>query len=123
MMPAELLAARLEDLQQADDRIAALSGTVRTAEEGIPARAREVLDAIEERNRIAAAVLDAIALEDQALNARMASGVVRAGDAPKLADHLIRRDCSIEALARLVEIRSRQFARLARALEAAAIEE
>lgn len=120
MMPADPLTAALEDLRRADDRIARLARTVRGAPEGTPARARAVLDAIEARNRIAAAVLDAIALEDQALNARMAAAVIPAADAPRLADHLIRRDRSIETLARMVETRSREFAALARDLEAAA---
>ena len=119
MMPADPLTAALEDLRRADDRIARLAATGRGAPEGTAARARAVLDAIETRNRIAAAVLDAIALEDQALNARMAAAVISAADAPRLADHLIRRDRSIEALARMVETRSREFAALARILEAA----
>ena len=119
MMPADPLTAALEDLRRADDRIARLAATGRGAPEGTAARARAVLDAIETRNRIAAAVLDAIALEDQALNVRMAAAVISAADAPRFADHLIRRDRSIEALARLVETRSREFAALARILEAA----
>ena len=120
MMPADPLTAALEDLRRADDRIARLASTVRGAPEGTAARARAVLDAIETRNRIAAAVLAAIALEDQALNARMAAAGITAADAPRFADHLIRRDRSIETLARLIETRSREFARLARDLEAAA---
>jgi len=116
--PAAILRARLDELQKADEMIARLAGTVRTAEEGIPARARSVIEAIAAREKIAAAVLDAIALDDQALNARMAAGVVRAGDAPELTDCLLRRDQGIETLARLIETKTREFARLARTLDA-----
>lgn len=49
-----------------------------------------------------------------------AAAPVRARDAPRLTGHLAARDRSLEALARLVEIRGRHFARLARSLEAAA---
>ncbi len=88
-MAVDLLTARLEDLRRADYRIARLAGTVRTADEEIPVRAALVLAAIGERDWIAAAVLNAIAIEDQALNARLAAAAVWAADAPALAEHLL----------------------------------
>lgn len=114
------LTALLEELTRADTRIANLAGTVRTAEEGIPSRARTVITAIETRNRIAAAVLEAIARDDQALNARLTATAIPAGDAPRLTAHLVHRDREIETLARTIDRRSREFAALARNLEAAA---
>jgi ABC-type transporter Mla subunit MlaD len=111
------LAAVLEDLHRATARIARLAGTVRTAEEGIPARARTILDAIEERNRIAAAALAAIAEDDQDINARLAIATPPPGTVARLAVHLVRRDREIETIARMIDRQTREYAALARDLE------
>ncbi len=97
---------------EADDRIAALASI---AVSDPAARAAALLEAIADRERIAAAVLEAIAREDRTYQSLMAT--VPAAAVPGLAAKLVRRDRAIEALADMVETRSREYGRIARQLE------
>ena len=108
------LATRAGELMKADDRIAALA---LIAGRDPAARAPALLEAIADRERIAATVLEAIAREDRAYQSLMAD--VPDGVAPGLTAKLIRRDRRIEALVEMVATRSREYGRIARQLEAA----
>lgn len=102
------LPARIEALQRADQAIADA------------ARGRDLaalLEAIEARIPLAAAVLETIALEDQDLSSRMAAAGVRAGGGSRFAERAIRRDREMEALARVIDTSSREYNRLLRQLE------
>ncbi|MEN6518881.1 MAG: hypothetical protein ABFC38_12015 [Methanospirillum sp.] len=108
MTDAGPLPTRLEALQRADQAIADA------------ARGRDLavlLEAIEARGPVAAAVLEAIALEDQDLSSRMAAAAVRPGAGGRYAERLIRRDQEMEALASLIDTRTREYNRLLRQLE------
>ena len=114
--PSDSLAARVGELMRADDRIAAIA---RGGGRDPSARAGAILEAIADRERIAATVLEAIALEDQVLQSSMAKSSYPTVSAPDPTAQLIRRDRSIEALAHLVENQSREYSRIARRLEEA----
>lgn len=102
------LFTHLEALQRADQAIADA------------ARGRDLaalLEAIEARGPVAAAVLETIALEDQDLSSRMAAAAVRPGAGGRYAERLIRRDREMESLARLIDTGTREYNRLLRQLE------
>lgn len=108
MTDAGSLPTRLEALQRADQAIVDA------------ARRRDLaalLEAIEARAPVAAGVLEAIALDDQDLSSRMAAGAVRPGGGSRYAERLIRRDREMEALASLIDTRTREYHRLLRQLE------
>ena len=108
MTDAGPLSARLEALQRADKAIADA------------ARGRDLvalLEAIQARTPVAAAVLETIALEDQDLSSRMAAAAVRPGGGSRFAERLIHRDREVEALARQIETRTHEYHRLLRQLE------
>ena len=98
----------------ADDRIAALA---LTAGRDPAARAPALLEAIADRERIAATVLEAIAREDRTYQSLMAD--LPDAVAPGLTAELIRRDRRIESLVEMVATRSREYSRIARQLEVA----
>lgn len=99
---------------RADDRIATLA---RGAGRDPSARAAAILEAIADRERIAATVLEAIAREDLALQVTMTRSAPPTARTLEPTAQLIRRDRSIEALALLVENQSREYSRIARRLE------
>lgn len=102
------LSARIEALQRADEAIADA------------ARRHDLtalLEAIEARTPVAAAVLETIAVEDQDLSSRMAAAAVRPGGGARFAERLMHRDQEMEALARLIDTRTREYNRLLRQLE------
>ncbi len=108
MTDADPLSARLEALQRVDQAIADA------------ARSRDLvalLEAIQARTPVAAAVLETIALEDQDLSFRMAAAAVRPGAGGRYAERLIRRDREVEALARQIDTLTREYDRLLRQLE------
>lgn len=113
---ADSLAFRIGELMRADNRIALLA----RAPAGDPgSRAAAMLEAIADRERIAGAVLAAVACEDRALQSSMNATAGPADLRPRPDARLIRRDRSIEALISHVQHRTERFHRIARRLESA----
>lgn len=102
---ANPLTARIGELMRVDDRIAVLTRDPGTDS---AAQAAAILEAIAAREQIAAAILEAIDLENQALHSQTTAAP--AG--------VIRRNRALEALAKRVEIQSREYDRIAHRLEA-----
>jgi non-ribosomal peptide synthetase component F len=108
MTEAGSLSARIEALQRADKAIANAARSHDLA---------ALLEAIEARIPIAAAVLEEIAREDRDLSSRMAAAGVRPGMGARFAERAIQRDREMEALARLIDTSTREYNRLLRQLE------
>jgi HEPN domain-containing protein len=108
MIESGLLTARIEALQRADQAIA-------DAARGHDLIA--LIEAIEARIPIAAAVLETIALEDRDLSSRMAAAEIRPGGGSRFAERAIRRDQEMEALARVIDTHTREYNRLLRQIE------
>ena len=102
---ANPLTARIVELMRVDDRIAVL---IRNPGTDSVAQAAAILETIAARERIAAAILEAIDLENQALQSQTTA--TPAG--------VIRHNRVLEALAKRVEIQSRECNRIAHRLEA-----
>lgn len=113
---ADSLVFGIGELMRADMRVATfIHGSTGDPQD----RAAAILEAIAEREQVAAAVLAAIAREDRALQSGMTGDAAPAEDGPDPGAQLLRRDRKIEALVGHIESQSWEFSRVARRLETA----